>query len=111
LVDFWSVHSVWFLIFLFFFPRLTLVFSHVATGGVFWWLGWVFAPRVLVAVLATSHYWHTNPILCVLAWLWALGGESAEKGAVAKKSSSRCSCCCGAGPAGKPDGALEKPNP
>lgn len=77
--NFWDVHGVWFILFLFFFPRLTLLFSNVATGGLLWWLGWGFAPRLLVAILATDAYWHTNTILVVLTWCWALGGEGAEK--------------------------------
>ena len=49
-------------------------------GGWLWWLGWVFAPRITVAVLATLYYLDTNPVLVVFAWIWALGGESTEKG-------------------------------
>ena len=33
-MDFWDVHGIWFIIFMFFFPRLTLLFSSVAFGGV-----------------------------------------------------------------------------
>ena len=64
---------------MFFFPRLTLLFSNVPFGGLFWWLGWVFAPRLLVAILVTFNYWDSNFILCVLAWVWALAGEGTEK--------------------------------
>jgi len=64
---------------MFFFPRLTLLFSSVAFGGLFWWLGFIFAPRLLVAILATTAYWQTNTVLVVLTWIWAVGGESAEK--------------------------------
>ena len=78
-MDFWDVHGVWFIIFMFFFPRLTLLFSSVAFGGLFWWLGFIFTPRLLVASLATTAYWETNPVLVVLSWVWALGLESAEK--------------------------------
>jgi hypothetical protein len=78
--NFWDAHGTLFVLFMFFFPRLTLVFSSVASGGLLWWLGWVFAPRLLVAILATTAYWHTNTFLCVLAWVWALCGEIGEKG-------------------------------
>ena len=84
MVNFWDVHGVWFIIFMCFFPRLTLIFSSVATGGLLWWLGWIFAPRLLVAILATCAYWQTNTFLCVLTWIWALSGESCEKGTVKK---------------------------
>lgn len=67
---------------MFFFPRLTLIFSSVPFGGLLWWLGWIFAPRLLVAIFATTYYWHTNTILVILSWIWALGLESGEKHAV-----------------------------
>jgi hypothetical protein len=79
MVDFWDVHGVWFIFFMFFLPRLTLLFSSVTFGGILWWLGWLFAPRLLVAILATFAYWETNTILVILTWFWAIGGESVEK--------------------------------
>lgn len=78
-VDYWSLHGIGLLIGLAVFPRLTLLLSSIATGGMFWWLGWLFAPRILVAILATVAYFETNPTLVVLAWLCALGGETTEK--------------------------------
>ena len=84
-MNFWDVHGVWFIIFMFFFPRLTLLFSSVAFGGFFWWLGFIFTPRLLVAVLATLAYWTTNPVLCVCAWVWVFWGEGTEKTIVANK--------------------------
>jgi hypothetical protein len=59
-------------------PRLTMLFAVSTPFGCLAWLGWVFAPHLLVAILATSLYWHTNPVLCVLAWIWALVGTGAE---------------------------------
>lgn len=79
-ISFWEVHGLFFIFFMFFFPRLTLLFSSVATGGILWWLGWLFAPRLLVAILATINYAQTNPIVVILTWCWALSGETAEKG-------------------------------
>ena len=84
-MNFWDVHGIWFIIFMFFFPRLTLLFSSVAFGGVLWWLGFIFAPRLLVAILATTAYWHTNTVLVVLTWFWALGGETTEKVAISRR--------------------------
>jgi hypothetical protein len=78
-LDFWQVHGLGFVVALFFFPRITLLLSAVSSGGVFWWIGWLFAPRLLVAILASLGYWDTNPFLVILTWLWALGGEGAEK--------------------------------
>jgi len=85
MVNFWDVHGLWFILFLMFFPRLTLLFSSVLSGGFFWWLGWIFAPRLLVAILATNSYWHSNTFLVVLTWFWALGGESVEKKVIVNK--------------------------
>jgi hypothetical protein len=79
MVDFFLSHSApWLLLVgLAVFPRLTLLF----VGGPFavvHWLGWVFAPHLLVAILATSRYWDSNPVLCVVAWFIALAGTGGE---------------------------------
>lgn len=76
--NFWDVHGLFFILFMCFFPRLTMLFATV-WGGFLWWVGWFFAPRLTVAILATTYYWDTNPVLCVFTWLWALAGESGEK--------------------------------
>lgn len=76
--NFWDVHGFWFVFFLCFFPRLTMLFA-TAIGGFWWWVGWLIAPRLLVAILATTHYWDTNPLLVVITWFWALMGEGGEK--------------------------------
>lgn len=78
-IDFWDVHGIIFLVCIAFFPRLTMLISTVKTGGLLWWVGWLIAPRFLVAVLATVGYWNTNKILVIGAWIIALSGESAEK--------------------------------
>jgi hypothetical protein len=86
---YWDRHGVAFLIGIAIFPRLTLLFSSVPFGGIFWWLGWAFAPRMLVAVLATLTYWNQNPLLVIIAWLVALGGESSEKTVLIRRSNQR----------------------
>jgi hypothetical protein len=72
-MDFWSIHSVWFIIFMFFFPRLTMLFMGICVmpfaHPVLFWFGWFFTPRLVIAILATTIYWDTNPVLCVLAWI------------------------------------------
>lgn len=78
-INFWQKRGVFFLFFVTLFPRLTLLFSSVATGGIFWWLGFFFTPRLLVAALATISYFNTNPVLVTISWLIALGGEVFEK--------------------------------
>lgn len=83
--NFFENHSLLFLIFISFFPRLTLLFSSVVSGGLFWWLGWLFFPRILVATLATFAYFQTNPILVTISWLIALSGESFEKQQLSRK--------------------------
>ena len=77
--NFWDHHGFIFLVLVSFFPRLTLLLSSFSTGGIFWWMSFIFAPRLLVAVLATIQYWTLNPILVVISWLIAFGGESSEK--------------------------------
>lgn len=78
-VDFFKEHGIFFLIVISFFPRLTLLFSSVPFGGVLWWLGFFFMPRLLVAILATFKYLNTNPLLVGLAWFVAISGEILEK--------------------------------
>ncbi len=84
-MNFWNEHGIIFIIFMFFFPRFTLFFSSIPFGGILWWLGFFIAPRLLVAILATTAYWDTNQILVIFTWFWALGGESTEKVVVKKK--------------------------
>jgi len=77
--DYWTRHGSLLLVFLALFPRLTLLLSSIPSGEWLWWLEWIFAPRFLIAVLATIQYWQTNKILVLCAWLIAWGGESGEK--------------------------------
>lgn len=83
-MNFFEQHGVITLICLALFPRLTLLFASFATGGLLWWLGWIFAPHLLVAILALP-YWDTNPVLVVIAWLVALGGTSSESSAARRR--------------------------
>ncbi|EQC48257.1 hypothetical protein M899_3250 [Bacteriovorax sp. BSW11_IV] len=84
-VSYWDNRGVFFLIFITIFPRLTLFFSNVVSGGLLWWLGFIFAPRLLVAILATIAYWETNPVLVMFSWIVALSGESTEKYAIKER--------------------------
>lgn len=77
-VNFWDVHGIFFLIFITVFPRLTMLFAVSLHFGFLAWLGWLFAPHLTVAILATEYYWQTNPILCVIAWVVALAGTGGE---------------------------------
>lgn len=86
-VDYWNNHGFFFLVFITLFPRLTLLFSSVVSGGFLWWLAFIFSPRLLVAYLATVAYWQTNPLLVILSWIIALGGETSEKTVVINRKS------------------------
>ncbi len=77
-MDFWQVHGVFFLLFVTFFPRLTMLFAVSVPFGWLAWLGWIFAPHLTVAILATQFYWETNPVLCIIAWFIALAGTGGE---------------------------------
>lgn len=76
-MDFFDNHSVFILICLALFPRLTLLFGSFVFGGWLWWLGWIFTPHLLVAILSLS-YWNTNPVLVVIAWIMAFVGTGTE---------------------------------
>lgn len=78
-VDFFQKHSYAFLVLITFFPRLTLLFSSVVSGGILWWLGFIFYPRLLIAFLATVAYLQTNPVLVYISWVVAISGELLEK--------------------------------
>ena len=86
--DYFQRHGYIFLFALTFFTRIALVFSSVITGGFVWWLAFLFCPRILIATLATVSYFHTNPLLVVMSWLIALGGEAFEKWGINRKRSS-----------------------
>lgn len=77
-MNFWQEHGILFLIFATFFPRLTMLFAVSVPFGLLAWLGWLFVPHLTVAILATQYYWHTNPILCTIAWFIALAGTGGE---------------------------------
>ena len=77
-VNFWAVHGIFFLIFITFFPRLTMLFAVSLHFGILHWIGWLFAPHLTVAILATQYYWQTNPILCIIAWFIAFAGTGGE---------------------------------
>lgn len=81
-INFFDAHTFdWLvLIGLAIFPRITMLF----VGGPFnllQWLGWLIAPHFVVAIMATSMYWQTNPVLCVIAWAFAFAGTGGEGGA------------------------------
>jgi hypothetical protein len=84
LTDFWAVHGVWFLIAVACVPRLTMLLAVSVPFGWLAWLGWLFVPHLTVAILATTYYWHTNPILCLIAWFVAFGGTFAESNTVSR---------------------------
>ena len=59
------------------FPRLTMLltgFCFLPFAGFLFWVGWIFIPRFLIAFFATYHFWNTNPVLCVIAWVVAISG-------------------------------------
>ena len=76
--NFWSNNSFILLIGLTLFPRLSLLFCNIP-GTILFWIGWFVFPRITIAIFATFFYSSTNPILVILSWIIALGGESAEK--------------------------------
>ncbi len=84
MINFFTAHpaGVGLILGIVFFPRLTLlamlVFTGFVSGGILWWLGFFFMPRLLVAFLSLP-YWHTNPVLVFSAWVIALFGEVFEK--------------------------------
>lgn len=58
----------------------------IGLGG---WFGWLVAPRIYAAIIATTLYWDTNPTLCVITWIVALGTTGATNGGGVKKLKNR----------------------
>jgi uncharacterized membrane protein YGL010W len=76
-----NTHPYLLLVGLALFPRITtavmMLVGGLASGGLLWWLGWIFAPHLLVAFLSLP-YWHSNPALVIIAWFFALCGTGGE---------------------------------
>lgn len=78
-MDFWNYHGILFLVFIRYFPRLTIFFAtqvslHLLGLPIFvalpiYIILFIFLPYLLVAILATFIYWTNNPILCCIAWI------------------------------------------
>lgn len=77
-MNYWDVHGFFFLLGCAFFPRITTLFFATMSFGFWTLVGWLFAPHLLVAILATTIYWDTNPLLVVVAWFFAFGGTAGE---------------------------------
>lgn len=75
-MNFFESYSLLTLLGLAFFPRITM-FILLPWSGVFYVLGWIFAPHVVVAVLALP-YWESNPLLVIGAWCFAVLGTAFE---------------------------------
>ena len=78
-MNFWQAHGLFFLLGLVFFPRITVFFFSQVTGGLVFWVFFLFFPRLVIPILAAYHYWGTNPVLVILSFLICLGGETSEK--------------------------------
>lgn len=82
-MDFWAIHTCFFIFFLLLCPRLTMLIMGICffpfAHPILFWLGWLATPRLVIAILATSNYWDTNPVLCIFAWMLALGGIAESK--------------------------------
>lgn len=76
--NFFLFHSFFYLFGLSIFPRITLLIS-ASLGGILWWIGFIFFPRLLIAILASYYYFATNPFLVFLSWVIAINGENLEK--------------------------------
>ena len=77
-MDFWQGHGLIFLVCITCFPRVTMLVATTVPFGFIAWLAWLFVPHLLVAFLATTYYWGTNPILCVIAWFIGFAGTFGE---------------------------------
>ena len=63
---YWTNHSLLFLIGLTIFPRFTLLFSNISSNILFW-LGWLFLPRLMIALLGITTVYYFMTFLYILA--------------------------------------------
>lgn len=84
-MNFWDAHSIFFLIGLVLFPRITVVFFSQVTGGLIFWIVFLVFPRIVVPILAAYYYWDTNPVLVVLSFLICFSAETGEKTVVKRR--------------------------
>ena len=83
-MNYFDHHGTLLLFCLAIFPRLTLLLASISSGGFLCWLGWLFCPHFLVAILALP-YWRSNPVLVIVAWLCAISGTGGEGAYVNKR--------------------------
>lgn len=83
-MNYWDTHGFLFLFGCVFFPRITTLFFTSVSFGVLHILGWIFAPHLLVAFLASFTYWDTNPVLVAISWIVAFAGTGGEAKVVSK---------------------------
>ena len=69
--NFFNNHGYWFLFFIFFFPRLTMLFATVTPFSFLCWIGWFLHPTLLAAILALP-YKDSNPFLVGVVWAQAI---------------------------------------
>ena len=79
---YWEVHGFFFLLGLLFFPRITILFFSNVAYGICLFFGILAFPRIIIAILAAYSYWDTNPILVIIAFMFCLAGEAAEKAVI-----------------------------
>jgi hypothetical protein len=82
--EFLSTHSILHLVGWALVPRIMFFFFSIISGGLFFWIGVILIPRIMVAYWATVYYWDTNMFLCVVAWVIAIMGEVGEKVCIGK---------------------------
>lgn len=83
-MSYWEAHGILLLVGLLILPRTTVIAGVwinflAVSGGPLFWIGFLIIPRIFIACIACANYWETNPILCILAVMACIGGESVEK--------------------------------
>ena len=72
-MDFWNDHSIFFFLALIFIPRLSMVyFGMIAQSSVGAIAGWIFVPRITMAIVFSGMYYDNNPTLIVFFWIIAV---------------------------------------
>lgn len=87
-MNFWDHHGTLFLLSAVFFPRLTILFGTMLTPlfGILGWIGWLIAPRFVIAFYATVTYGDQNPFLVAVSWVVAISALGAAGGSARRAS-------------------------
>lgn len=72
-MDFWSAHSIWFLLGFLIWPRMLLLYTAaIPPASIGYVLGFALVPRLVIAAGMTDAFWQTDRFLVGFCWVAAI---------------------------------------